>query len=228
MRSRGRECRLLAVRCALGWACWKTYLGRPETDQIRYVAITQLGNGLHYAERHEDALSVYEAALAMLRHVGATEEDMLVAQCNLANTYAELGRPEEALSMRREVYSGRLKLNGEEHFASLREADNYAVSLNSLERFEETRALLRKTIPVARRVLGGGNDTTIRMSRTYAMALYLNSDATLDDLRKALNILEDAARIARRVFGGVHPLTSEVEKHLREARAALRAREASA
>ena len=20
------------VRCALGWACWKTYVGRPETD----------------------------------------------------------------------------------------------------------------------------------------------------------------------------------------------------
>ena len=23
------------VRCALGWACWKTYVGRPETNQIR-------------------------------------------------------------------------------------------------------------------------------------------------------------------------------------------------
>ena len=22
------------VRCALGWACWKTYVGRPETDGL--------------------------------------------------------------------------------------------------------------------------------------------------------------------------------------------------
>ena len=34
------------VRCALGWACWKTYLGRPEADWARLVAINALGNGL--------------------------------------------------------------------------------------------------------------------------------------------------------------------------------------
>ena len=33
------------VNCALGWACWKTYLGRPETDWTRSAAMTQLGNG---------------------------------------------------------------------------------------------------------------------------------------------------------------------------------------
>ena len=31
------------VRCALGWACWKTYVGRPETDQARSAAMTSLG-----------------------------------------------------------------------------------------------------------------------------------------------------------------------------------------
>ena len=46
------------VFCALGWACWKTYVGRPETDQARMQAMTQLGAGLHDAEHHEDALSV--------------------------------------------------------------------------------------------------------------------------------------------------------------------------
>ncbi len=33
------------VKCALGWACWKTYLGRPETDQIHRMAMNLLGNG---------------------------------------------------------------------------------------------------------------------------------------------------------------------------------------
>ena len=43
------------VYCALGWACWKTYVGRPEADRIRGAAMTDLGSGLSSAKRHEDA-----------------------------------------------------------------------------------------------------------------------------------------------------------------------------
>ena len=49
--------------------------------------------------------------------------------------------------------------------------------------------------------------------------------ATLDDLRKAVTTLEDTERTARRVMGGAHPLTVDIEDELRDARAALRARE---
>ena len=103
------------VLCALGWACWKTYVGRPERGLVRAWAMTQLGNGLSTAGHHEDALSVREAELAMMRRLGAPENDMLVVQTNLASTYDKLGRLEEALQIEGEVYSGRLKLNGEEH-----------------------------------------------------------------------------------------------------------------
>ena len=51
--------------------------------------------------------------------------------------------------------------------------------------------------------------------------------ATLDDLREAVTTLEDAERIARRVFGGAHPLTTLMEDNLRQARAALRVRDAT-
>ena len=50
--------------------------------------------------------------------------------------------------------------------------------------------------------------------------------ATLDDLHEAVTTLEDTVRIARRVLGGAHPLTSSIERSLRRSRAALRAREA--
>jgi len=46
-------------------------------------------------------------------------------------------------------------------------------------------------------------------------------------LREAVKMLEDLERIARRVLGGVHPFTVDVEANLRDARAALRAREAT-
>jgi len=52
-----------------------------------------------------------------------------------------------------------------------------------------------------------------------------DDSATLDDLREAAKMLEDVERIARRVFGGAHPLTEGFEHYLREARAALAARE---
>jgi hypothetical protein len=49
--------------------------------------------------------------------------------------------------------------------------------------------------------------------------------ATLDDLREAVTTLEDTERIARRVLGGAHPLTTAFEAALRDAREALRASE---
>ena len=59
----------------------------------------------------------------------------------------------------------------------------------------------------------------------YAVALYNDPDATLDDLREAVTTLEEIGRIARRVFGGAYPLVVELEDQVQEARAALRARE---
>ena len=64
------------------------------------------------------------------------------------------------------------------------------------------------------------------MSTLYASALY-HDPATPDDLHEAVTTLEGAGRIARRVFGGAHPMTGAIEKVLQLARAALRARESS-
>ena len=63
------------------------------------------------------------------------------------------------------------------------------------------------------------------MRWVYADALFVDPGATLDDLREAVTTFEDAKRIARRVFGSAHPLTTKLEDELRDARAALRARE---
>jgi len=209
------------VHCALGWACWKTYLGRQETDQVRGLAMTQLGNGLFGAERHEEALSVEEADLSMMRRLGASEADILVVQGNIANTYQYLGRLEEALLLRREVYSGRLRRNGDEHEETLRDANNYANCLLELGRFKEARLLLRKTILVARRLSGDGEDATLKLRWNYAQSLGKDPNATLDELREAVTTLEEIERTARRVLGGANPTTVGIERSLRNARATL-------
>ena len=118
--------------------------------------MSMLGNGLHYAGHHEDELSVREAEVSMLRRVGADEETLICAQSNLAGTYSTLGQSERALAMYQDCYSGNLKLEGEEHRSTLIEAYNYANCLVSLQRHAEAKSLLRKTLPVARRVLGEG------------------------------------------------------------------------
>ncbi len=214
------------VKCALGWACWKAYVGRPEAEKLRSFAIGQLGSGLYEADQYEDALSVQEAELAMMRRLGAPEGITLVVQSNLANTYSALGRDEEALRLKRDVYSATLKLYGEEHGETLREANNHANALCSLERYAEAKELLRRTVPVARRVLGESHELTLMMRLNYARSIYKDCGATLDDLREAVTTLEDTERIARRVLGGANPGTVGIEDGLQKARAVLRAREA--
>ena len=55
---------------------------------------------------------------------------------NLAGTYEVLGRP-EALQMKRDVYTGYLKLYGAEHRHTIEVAGNYANSLFNLNRFKK-------------------------------------------------------------------------------------------
>ena len=125
--------------------------------------------------------------------------------------------------MREEVYYGQLKLKN--YVETLRAANNYALSLIDLNHPEEVKPLLRQIMPIARRLLEENDETRLRMRWYYAMALYLDTGATLDDLREAVATFEDVERIARRVFGGAHPIVMGVEDNLQDARAALRARE---
>ena len=111
------------------------------------------------------------------------------------------------------------------HYETLREANNYAWSLGGLNRFKEVKTLMRKTLPAARRVLGKNDILMIRMRWVYAIALHMDDGATLDDLREAVTTLDEIVRIARRVLGKSHPCPGTIEAVLRDARAALRARE---
>ena len=63
------------------------------------------------------------------------------------------------------------------------------------------------------------------MKKIHALALVMDDSATLDDFREAVTMLEDTEPIARRVFGGTHPLAADIEVDLRRAQAVLHARE---
>ena len=107
------------------------------------------------------------------------------------------------------------------------EACNHASLLKQLNRFNEIKALLVGTIPVARRVLGESHDTTLTIRSLYAEALCRADGATLGDTREAVATLEDLERTTQRVMGGAHPTTASIGRTLQNARAALAAREAA-
>ena len=187
--------------------------------------MSQLGRGLSAVEHFQDALSVEEAELSMRRRRGDPEDLILAVQGNIARTHRALGRLEEALRMRRDLYSECVRIHGKESHETLVEAICYANALIDLKRFKEARSLMREAIPVARRVLGESQEHTLRIRTNYARSLYDDPAATLDDLREAVNTLEQVARTARRVFGGAHPLAAAIKEEFRFARPALSARE---
>ena len=71
------------------------------------------------------------------------------------------------------------------------------MSRASLLRCAEAKALLRKAIPVAQRVIGENDELTLRMRWTYAGVLVTAGGATLDDLREAVATLESRTRLQR-------------------------------
>ena len=182
------------------------------------MAMTLLGNGLDAADQHEDALSVQEADLATMRRCGASEQNILAVQANLATTYSALGRTDQSQRLKREVYYGYKELLGEEHEHTILVAENYAWSLIDLRRFEEAKTLLQKMVLVAQRVHGETDIRTIKMQVSHASALCMDPCATLDDLQEAVTSLEERERTARRVLGGTHPLVLDIERKLQNAR----------
>ena len=63
----------------------------------------------------------------------------------------------------------------------------------------------------------------VRCKLRYCNAMDIR--VTLDDLREAVTALEESERIARRVFGGAHPMAVGVDRALRNSRSVLAARE---
>ena len=149
----------------------------------------------------------------MERRLGGSESTILIAKGNLANEYAILGRTEDSLLMRQEVYSGTLRLKGEEHFDTIREANNYAMVLLSLERVEEAKRMLRKVVPVARRVLGTEHELTLSMREDLSRAI-LDGGSSANEKRQALQRLEDTVAVMRRVLGPAHPDTINAQEKL--------------
>ena len=134
----------------------------------------------------------------------------LVTQGNLASTYQLVGRPEDALRLRRVVYRGVLHRYGEDSLEAITEALNLALILRDTGNDPEAKELLRARIPVAERSLGRENYVYFRLCWAYANSLAAAADATFDDLVQAEALLDDTYTRFRRVMGDGHPYTAKI------------------
>ena len=99
--------------------------------------------------------------------------------------------------------------------------NNYAVVLLDLDRHAEAKALIRKTMPVARRTLGAEHDLTLNFRDVYGRCLCRDPGASRDDVAEAIEIMDDVQRRARRVFGPGHPNWNTLPQELTAAREKL-------
>ena len=107
-----------------------------------------------------------------------------------------------------------MKLYGEENERALRAAYNYALSFLRLKRFEETKRVLRKVAPVARRVLGTEHEVTLSIREDLCRAT-LDGESLAEEKREALRMLEEVAGVMRRVMGPAHPDTLHTQSVLK-------------
>ena len=145
----------------------------------------------------------------------------LVTQGNLASTYQLVGRPEDALRLRRVVYRGVLHRYGEDSLEAITEALNLALILRDTGNDPEAKELLRARIPVAERSLGREHYIYFRLCWSYATSLRDAADATLDDLVQAEALLDDTYTRFRRVMGDGHPDTPRIHQRLLNTRKML-------
>ena len=209
------------VRHALGWACWKTYLSRPETDWPRTGAMTQLGLGLNSADKVNDALMIFRAQSAILERLDDTG-NLLVCKDNLALCYSRLHLEEKALPIRKENYANYLAVRGQRDSTTLLAAHNLACSLRGTGRFDECLSFLREILPIAKSCLGADHALYLNFIGSLGTCVLEYNAVSRDDLSEAVAKLEDGHRRSRRVLGPQHPGTLSLEHKLAEARWKLR------
>ena len=137
------------VAHALGWACWKTYLGRPESDEFRKNSMVVLAWGLRCVGRYEEAVVICDA-YRELNQRDPEKRMNVVMTLQLTNTeshcLSKLRRYDDALDVDRWALRVATSAYGELDVDSLEAANNLGQSLADLGRYQEARTLLHDSL----------------------------------------------------------------------------------
>ena len=128
---------------------------------------------------------------------------------NLALSYANSGRLDEALTLREEVLRLRRKVNGPEHPDTIKALSALASSYGDAGRLDDAVKLREEVLPLCRRVLGPEHPDTLQalgnLSVSYAVTGRRND---------ALKLQQEMLPLFRKAEGPEHPDTLRAMKLL--------------
>jgi tetratricopeptide (TPR) repeat protein len=122
-----------------------------------------------------------------------------MAMHNLANSYAEAGRRDEALKLKEEVVALYRKVSGPEHPATLTAMQNLAGSYDEAGRRDEALKLREQLLALKRKVNGPEHSDTIWAMHDLATSYY--EAGRLDE---ALKLREEVLALCRKVLSPGH------------------------
>jgi len=202
----------------MAWACWKTYVSRPEGDAMRGYALNVLSIA-HMAVRAEEALCSATAYRSWCCRFDPG--NVICAEENLAIVYKNLGRYEEAIPIMQQLRAAKLRrLRGSENEDSVNSLLNLAESLGGSGRYEEAIQLLSAERPAACRALGSDHSLCLSLAHILGTA-HLLRGADVGDFLAAGAIYRDVIPRNRKVLGPDHPRTRTTEHTFVQALEAL-------
>ena len=203
------QCRLCeqhhhgAVESALGWACWKTYFGRPEGDHLRNIALQILADSIH--DDPGGRLAILELILARLKTETDDPTRLLYVRSQMAKCLAGLERNDECLALRREIYEASADAGPRTKWSLAIDYGESLITARDVEAVDFCRDLVAR----ATRELGEEAPITERCIMAYARAMFHMGG--VEGLAEADAVVAATAEKWRRRYGKTHPNTQVVE-----------------
>ncbi|MFI6220125.1 tetratricopeptide repeat protein, partial [Nocardia salmonicida] len=145
-------------------------------------------------------ISELEKTLADRQRVlGPDHVDTLNAAHNLAYTYAEAGRADEAIDLFEKTLIDRQRVLGPDHVDTLNTAHNLAYTYREAGRFDEAIDLFEKTLADQQRVLGPDHVDTLNTAHNLA---YTYAEAGRAE--EVIDLFEKTLADQQRVLGPDH------------------------
>jgi len=169
-----------------------------------------LGLSFKYLGDLDRATKQFETARALYTaHRGADDPNTLECANNLANSYAALGRHDEALKLRREVFERRQNASDPNDLGVLESKNDLAISLDAAGKYDEALKLREEALERTREIVGPDDVATLRCMNNLAI-----SYATVGRHSAAMLFREEALTAVKDKFGPENPETFPYRNNL--------------
>ncbi|WP_328978415.1 tetratricopeptide repeat protein [Streptomyces canus] len=175
-----------------------------------HPVLHRAGNSLLHAGLAASATAYWQhAATNSERLLGEDHPDTLTARNNLAASYGQAGRIDEAIGLLERVVVDHERVLGEDQPDTLTSRGNLAASYRQAGRIDEAIGLLKRVIAECERVLGEDHPHTLT-ARGHLAVSYRQAGR----IDEAIGLLKRVIADDERVLGADHPDTLTSRGHL--------------